>query len=178
MLFSRFTIIRLYCIGLIGFVSGQPIAIGQTLDVDFDEPADDRYVYISYGEEGLPDSEVFEISVAQKRAHRRIEDRLSLTVLKTDRTNYGFDAGSRYYIGRALSLYVGYGLFVGEYNECETVDGEEECETIDTAAIYPEFGYMVSLGKARVVFFNRYYYQFTAEHPRNNMIGFSVGYQF
>ncbi len=160
----------------------------------------DRYYYLSFGEEGLSKSEIIEISIAGRKKGKRVEDRVSLSYLKNAfGSALGLEFGQRYFIGEDLKLYAGAGLFIGdigditkdilclgfelvsdsESNEASDANDTIDCDTHEWAvALYPELGYMLTVGKARIVFFDRHYIQISSDIPEYNMIGFSIGYEF
>ncbi len=107
----------------------------------------------------------------------------TLANLNNQKLDYGSEFGKRYFLDKDISLYAGAGIFIGEnFNsvELKCLDNyQQECFITNTAAIYPEFGYLISLGKTNIAFFNRHYIHFyNQRQSRHQMLGFDLSYKF
>ena len=92
---------------------------------------------------------------------------------------YGTNFSASLSVGNKLKAYSGFGGFVARLEDCEhdSTSNQKTCTEDYTIGLYPEVGVLLTILKASVGVYGRYYKTYDDEANEYRMVGFRVAYK-
>lgn len=92
---------------------------------------------------------------------------------------YGTNVSASLSVGNKLKAYSGLGGFVARLEDCDydAKTNEKTCTEDYTIGLYPEVGVLLSIFKATIGVYGRYYKTYDDEANEYRMMGFRLAYE-